>query len=167
MYDKEKGYESQKAKVKRNNFRKMRQQVSDGNSVYGKKKQPMNRARKRRTWPEQETQYILDELEIKYEIEKPLPFQNGFKYYDLLLIDYNILIEVDGDYWHGDLKETNKNALFIKIKNKQNDYIKNVAAKLNNYYLLRIKEKDLKESRCKVKDQIKKFIEEVSDDCER
>ena len=154
MYDKEKGYESQKAKVKRNNFRKMRQQVSDGNSVYGKKKQPMNRARKRRTWPEQETQYILDELEIKYEIEKPLPHQNGFKYYDILLIDYNILIEVDGDFWHGDLEDKNKNGLMIKMKNKQNDYIKNFVAKQNYYELVRIKESDLKDNREMVKETI-------------
>lgn len=154
MYDKEKGYESQKAKVKRNNFRKLRQQVSDGNSVYGKKKQPMNRARKRRTWPEQETQYILEELEIKYEIEKALPYQNGFKYYDILLIDYNILIEVDGDFWHGDLQDKNKNALMIKMKNKQNDYIKNFVAKQNNYELVRIKESDLKENRDLVKETI-------------
>ena len=159
-------YDSEKAKVKNANFERKKKQLLSAQKNYKNKKGPMNRKTKRRTWPEQETQYILDELKIKYEIEKPLPFQNGFKYYDLLLIDYNILIEVDGDYWHGDLTEKNKNALFIKIKNKQNDYIKNAAAKLNNYYLLRIKEKDLKESRDKVKEQIKKFIEEVPNDCE-
>ena len=38
---------------------------------------------------------------IPFEIEKSLPFKRSWKHYDIALDDYPILIEVDGDYWHG------------------------------------------------------------------
>lgn len=146
-------YESEKARIKSKNFSKKRDQVRAAMSM-SKVRGPMNRRLKKRTWPEKETQNILEELGVKYEIEKPLQFKNGWKYYDIFLEEYGILIEVDGDYWHGNTMSKDKNSIMIQIKNKQNDAIKNFVAKSNNYDILRIKESDLKDN----KDNVKKVI---------
>lgn len=151
-------YESEKARIKSKNFSKKRDQIRAAMSM-SKIRGPMNRRLKKRTWPEKETQNILEELGLKYEIEKPLQFKNGWKYYDIFLEEYGILIEVDGDYWHGNTMSKDKNSIMIQIKNKQNDAIKNFVAKNNDYMIIRIKENDLKENRDKVKDNILKEID--------
>ena len=48
------------------------------------------------TWPEREFQKLLIELGIKYETQKIV----GKKIFDFYLPDYNMIVEVDGDYYH-------------------------------------------------------------------
>ena len=65
-----------------------------------------------------------------------------FKQYDFYLPKYNLLIEADGDYWHGNhrlyltLNET-------QITNQKNDSFKEFLAKDKNYSLIRYWESDI------------------------
>lgn len=65
------------------------------------------------------------------------------KYYDFYLSEYNLLVEVDGDYWHGkDILDENLLGLSQK-KNRKNDKYKNELAKEHKINLLRIWETDI------------------------
>ena len=155
---------SSKIKNKIKNFKSKKAQVKaaiDNNKEY---KNPPNRKFKKRTWPEKETGNILHELNIAYEIEKPLEWMNTWKHFDIFIKDYGVLIEVDGDYWHGNVKSENVNGLMIQMKNKQNDAIKNFVASKHGYKLLRIQEGQLKDDREGVKKIITDFIEKEATD---
>lgn len=82
-----------------------------------------------------EQKYLIEKLNLKknidYIIQKRLKYKDSFRFYDFYIIKDNLLIEIDGDYWH---------SLEHHIKN---DKIKNELAKENGFKLLRIKEKDI------------------------
>jgi len=100
---------------------------------------PQDRSKKPRSNLEIIFADLLDDLQIEYEIEKPLKYLQGYRYYDFYLIDYGILVEIDGDYWHGKVgKQT-----YVTMMQKKNDYTKNFLAKLRGYELIRIEEKKL------------------------
>lgn len=63
------------------------------------------------TLPEDKTEQILKKLNIEYK--KQVKFNFDFKYYlcDFELLNKKIIIEVQGDYWHGNPKIYNKNQL--------------------------------------------------------
>lgn len=91
---------------------------------------------------EEKFKIILDILDIKYQ---HFFFVKSIKkIYDFYLPDYNILIEVDGDFYHcnpyiytsGPICETQKH-------NIENDKIKNEWALNNGYKLLRFWEDDI------------------------
>ena len=64
------------------------------------------------------------------------------KYYDFYLKDYNVLIQVDGVYWHGkNLKMQMKN--LIQARNGVNDIKKNLIAKMKNISLYRVWEDEI------------------------
>jgi G:T-mismatch repair DNA endonuclease (very short patch repair protein) len=141
-----------KKKVNREKAKRLREKLSDSYAYKPKR----TRKHKQRTEPEKLTQELLDEMGVDYEIEKSLKYKFSWKHYDIGLIDYPILIEVDGNYWHGE-EETRKKqgrANFTQYKNKQNDAIKNWLAKKNGYKLIRIWEKEIKEDRGSVKNKI-------------
>lgn len=84
---------------------------------------------------------------IKYKTQYRIYFNDinnklKFKVYDFYLMDKNLLIETDGDYWHGNnkifehLNET-------QIKNIKNDIFKDELAKINNMNIMRIWENDI------------------------
>ena len=86
---------------------------SCSNSVYytlSKKKQ--------NTKPERELKNILKELNVKFE----QPYKYKGYYFDFYLSELDILIEVDGNYWHGkglnweELNETQKNSRKNDVK---------------------------------------------------
>lgn len=85
------------------------------------------------TKPERDFKKILETENVEY-IQS---FDLENKIYDFFLPNYNILIEIDGIYWHGKgisddmLNET-------QLKNRKNDKLKNKIAKNNNYKLIRI-----------------------------
>ena len=126
-----------KPKYNKNKVKRLRQKLSDS-----QKYPPMNRAKREMSNLEQQVADMLDDLKIEYEREKPLKYLQGWRYYDFNLIDYNILIEVDGAYWHGDIG--NKPS-YAGMMAKKNDLTKNWLAKKEGYKLIRIKEKQLKE----------------------
>jgi len=111
----------------------------------------------KRTSAEQRVMDVLNELQIPYEIEFPIQFGNHCKLYDIKILDKNILIEVDGDYWHS-LHGDKIN--YIQLKNKKNDALKNIIAKIKGYKLIRIWEFEINNFREDVVSKIKKEIED-------
>ena len=85
------------------------------------------------TAPERQVKAILERLDIKYQQQFPL----RRKFYDFYLPDYNVLLEVDGVYWHG------KNLTFeekspVQKRSHRNDEYKDALAKIYGFTLLRI-----------------------------
>ena len=146
--------------VTKEQAKRLRKKLKDGNYSPAKK----SRKHKKRTWCEQAIQDMLDEMNIAYEIEKSLKFKNTWKHFDINLIDYPVLIEVDGNYWHGN-KETMRSGKpnFMQLKNKQNDMIKNWVAKNAGYKLIRIWEKEIEDDYEGIKNKITNIIAEIND----
>ena len=97
---------------------------------------------------------LLDLLEIKYTHSFYIPSIK--KIYDFYLLDYNILIEIDGDFWHGN-PTTNHHFKYVE-QTKINDLFKENLAKEKGYTLIRFWEKDIKENPMIVIDFIKNII---------
>ncbi|MFW6282322.1 MAG: DUF559 domain-containing protein [bacterium] len=100
---------------------------------------------------------VLDEMNLEYKS------QYLIKYYmvDFFLEKENLIIQIDGDYWHvnptihpeGAIGERQINN--IKVDKAFNTYIE----KYTNYKLLRIWESDIHKNLDKVKEQIKKALQ--------
>jgi very-short-patch-repair endonuclease len=108
---------------------------------------------KKMTWPEREFVKLMKELKIKFEMQKIV----GGKIYDFFIPEKNILVEVDGNYFHGDEKiyeELNP----MQKRNKRNDAQKDVLAKAFGYRIERIWESELKKDYQAVKERVKKFL---------
>lgn len=107
------------------------------------------------TWPEREFKKLLKELGIKHEVQKIV----GKKIFDFYATDYNILFEVDGDYYHGNpilFKEEDLNRM--QIRNIKNDKYKETLASGLGYKIERVWEYDLKYNYEAVKLKIKKML---------
>lgn len=88
--------------------------------------------------------YILDKNNIEYNHQFFLSKEGICKSYDFKIKDKNILLEVDGDYWHGG---PSLNKHFYKLEEvKQNDLFKDQFAKDNGFILLRFWESDIYEN---------------------
>jgi very-short-patch-repair endonuclease/predicted nucleic acid-binding Zn ribbon protein len=97
-------------------------------------KRPMNKL-------EKFVSSILDENNIKYTHQFFLSKDGVCKSYDFKIKDINILIEIDGDYWHGG---PSLEKHFFKLEEvKQNDLFKDQLAKDNGFTLIRIWESDI------------------------
>jgi very-short-patch-repair endonuclease len=115
-------------------------------------KQNANKMSKKMTAPEKALDKMLKELKVNYEPQKIV----GPKIYDFYIIDFNLLIEVDGDYWHanpaiyleGDHNKTQK-------RNVKNDRFKDILASGRGFGLIRIWESDLKNDYAGVKKMLK------------
>ena len=150
---------NKKRLVTKDKVRRLKKKLSDATPV----KPRISRKNRKRTWCEQAVQDLLDEMKVPYEIEIPLPFKLSWKHYDIGLSDHAILIEVDGDYWHGNkevLSEEQK-INWMQMKNKQNDLLKGWLAKTKGYTLIRIWENDIKTDVPAVRAKILKVIREV------
>ncbi|MCK4357323.1 MAG: DUF559 domain-containing protein [Candidatus Cloacimonetes bacterium] len=90
------------------------------------------------TKPELKMKEILNELNIPFEHQ----FRLGNHLFDFRILNTNILIEVDGDYWHGNLKIFKKLSK-RQLKQKQKDIKNEKLAKENNFILLRFWENDI------------------------
>ena len=102
---------------------------------------PMDRKKRPMSNLEQMVADMLDDLRVEWEREVPLKYLQGYIYYEFRLIGYNVLIEVDGAYYHGERDKPS----YVTLMAKKNDMIKNWLAKKEGYKLIRIKEKQLKE----------------------
>ncbi len=83
---------------------------------------------------------ILQNLKIEYE--KAFILNN--KFYDFKIKDKNILIEVDGDFYHCNPKKYPEPICDIQKKVIPNDIYKNQLAESNGYTLIRFWEDDIK-----------------------
>lgn len=85
------------------------------------------------------------------------------KYYDFYLPKYNLLIEADGDYWHGNKKKF-KNLNKIQIESKVNDLYKDGLAKLKGFHIIRFWEHEIHNSPGNVKRKLYKKIKKIEDE---
>jgi len=108
---------------------------------------------KKMTWPEREFVKLMKELKIKCEPQKIV----GAKIYDFYLTDFNILVEVDGDYWHGnEVAYDDKNSM--QKRAEKNDLYKDVMAKGLGYKIERVWESDLKKTYKEVKERFRQLL---------
>ncbi|MBC8428557.1 hypothetical protein H8D04_01600 [bacterium] len=96
----------------------------------------------KKTSIEKKMEDILINNNIKYKRNFRLFYDLKFKIYDFYLKDKNILIECDGDYWHGNPKFFEK-LNETQIKNIENDKFKNILAENNGFDLLRFWEYEI------------------------
>lgn len=110
---------------------------------------------------EQKICKLLIDYDIKFETQFDIIYDNNtkhFKTYDFYLKDFNLLIEADGDYWHGNpVKFSNLNE--TQLLSKKNDIIKNNLAIEMGYNLIRFWENDIKRKDFKFKliKELKKY----------
>lgn len=107
-----------------------------------------------KTKPHIELSSILKELNIKYEEEKILD-----KWcFDFYIINYDLYIEADGDYFHSNPK-IYKNGPITKTQkiNSYRDEKKNKFVKDNNIKLIRFWESDILSNKDFIKEEILKY----------
>jgi very-short-patch-repair endonuclease len=92
---------------------------------------------------------ILAALNIKYTHSYYV--ESIGKIYDFHIPEYNILIEVDGDFWHCNPKEYNSPVCKTQEINIKNDKFKSQWAADNGYKLLRFWENDINSNISQVK----------------
>ena len=90
---------------------------------------------------------ILKRLKVQYQ--KQFYAKDIKRYYDFYLPDLNVLIEVDGDYYHSYGKIYEEMSPMQK-KNHRVDEIKNEWAALHGYALIRVWEHDIRNNPTKV-----------------
>jgi very-short-patch-repair endonuclease len=103
------------------------------------------------TIPELKMKNILKSLKLPFEHQYSL---EGYSF-DFHLSNTNILIEVDGDYWHGNPKKFQK-LNRRQERNRQRDLIKDRVAKDSGFILLRFWEDDILNNGRKVIGELKK-----------
>lgn len=90
------------------------------------------------TKPEKIFQEHLEKLKIKFIWQYKLIVDGVYRYFDFMLVDYNILVEVDGDFWHANPLMYDTNKLHeVQIKTLNNDAIKNEMVRNANIKLIR------------------------------
>jgi len=109
------------------------------------------------TAPERVFSDMMKELGIECICQKVI----GNKIYDFYIPSKNMLVEVDGDYFHGnpliyESKDLNK----MQIRNMKNDKFKNVLAKGNGYKLERVWENELHNDYSTQKKRFKKLLKD-------
>ena len=95
---------------------------------------------------------FLEKLGIKYE--EQFEAKDIKRFYDFFLNDYRVLIEIDGDFYHGYGKLHEEKSPMQK-RNARVDEIKNEWAALHGYPLIRIWEHDINENPQKVLDMLR------------
>lgn len=96
----------------------------------------MNRSVKRVSGREK---IFFDEMSKKLKTlvrSKWVPFENCSKCYDIFYKEHEMLIELDGIYWHG--LDRNESFTFKQVQNIANDFVKNRIAIEKGFSLLRI-----------------------------
>lgn len=107
------------------------------------------------TWPEKEFKKLLKELKVEFEVQKIV----GAKIFDFYIPKANLLVEIDGDYYHANpklVKEEDRN--YMQQKNVRNDSFKDALASGLGYNIERVWENDLKKNYKAVKDKFKKLL---------
>jgi very-short-patch-repair endonuclease len=107
------------------------------------------------TWPEREFKKLLKELKVPFEVQKVI----GNKIFDFYIPKINLLVEVDGDYWHGN-KEKFTVLNGLQEKAIRNDMFKDGLANGLGFGIERVWENDLKVNYKIVKARFKKLLGE-------
>ena len=107
---------------------------------------------------------FLDKLGIKYVYQ--FKAESIGRYFDFYLPEYNVLIDIDGDYYHS-FNLTEEQMSPMQKKNKRVDIQKTHWALVNCIPLLRIWEHDINEHSDSVIRQLKEFIGLAKDELDR
>lgn len=108
------------------------------------------------TEPERQIAQIFNELAIEFETQKIV----GGKIYDFFVPVTNLLVEVDGDYWHAyGLLPEEMNAM--QRRSVKNDKRKDIIAKGYGYELIRVWEHELKNDYDKVKEKVRYYANDI------
>lgn len=99
-------------------------------------------------------QEILTELGISFTHQYMVENHN----YDFYIESSNLLIEVDGDFWHVNEERGFTIKSKIQVRNLENDAKKNQLAKQKGYVLLRFWEYDIKNNKQQVIDTILDYL---------
>jgi very-short-patch-repair endonuclease len=95
------------------------------------------------TRPELKFEEMLKASNIEYIFQYSMQWKRGWKkWYDFYIPEKNMLIEIDGDYWHGKgLSDAQLND--TQLQSRLNDIQKSKLAQSQGYNLLRIWESDI------------------------
>lgn len=99
---------------------------------------------------------ILDKLGVKYE--RQFEAKDIKRFYDVYLPEHRVLIEIDGDYYHGYGKVHEEKSPMQK-KNERVDTIKDKWAALHGIPLIRIWEHEINETPNKVLEMLAKELD--------
>lgn len=105
--------------------------------------------RVKRSLLEYDFEMVLEELNISFSHSFYIPSIK--KIYDFYLPEYNIIIEIDGDFWHCNPVKFPKPTCKTQEINLENDKFKSKWAEDNGYKLIRIWENDINNDIQKVK----------------
>ena len=98
---------------------------------------------------------FLDKLNVKYEYQ--FEAKDIGRFYDFYLPESNLLIEIDGDYWHGNPDKYQDNELRWHQRHAQRvDEYKNKWALLHGIPIIRVWESDIR----KKPNEVMKFLKE-------
>jgi len=110
--------------------------LANSNIPKKRKKKPGKKSKD--TAPERLTQKYLRELGISFTTQ----YELGGKFYDIFIPSKNLLIEVDGDYWHGkDIDFLDKSKM--QQRSFVNDRKKDGIATMNGLQIVRIWESEI------------------------
>jgi len=108
---------------------------------------------------------ILNELNIphqgKFRIYEKDKINFWFREYDFLILNTNVLIEIDGDYWHGNEDIFEELSDFQKSV-QEKDNIKEEFAIKNGYEIIRVWGSDIKNKKEEVIHKIKEIWEKLN-----
>ena len=152
----------------------MRQPIKKGKTINGKKPKPKKRLIKpngkvEKTHPKFGTskleqdfaEQFLDKLGVKYIWQ--FEAKDIGRFYDFYLPAHNLIIEVDGGYYHSDPRVVNEDKLSpMQKKNKRIDEHKNEWALMHGIPIMRIWEYDIRNNPSGVMKSLKErlYIEE-------
>ena len=98
---------------------------------------------------------FLEKLGIRYE--EQFEAKDIKRFYDFYLPDYQVIIEIDGDFYHG-YGQVHEEKNPMQKRNARVDEIKNEWAALHGYPLIRIWEHDINENPEKVLDMLRERL---------
>lgn len=105
------------------------------------------------TKPEKGFRDILSEMNVPFRMQ-----HNVKKFlFDFYLPDHNLLIEVDGDYWHGN-PEKFPDPSSMQRKNRRRDRLKAKIAMEQGYKVIRFWESEINDNPSDVKRQLEEYL---------
>ena len=94
--------------------------------------------------PEKKVQSFLKQIGIKFLTHKYIGIEHAYQC-DIFIPSMNLVIEIDGDYWHGNPKlYSNKDLTERIIKGRKIDYVRTKELKKKGFKVLRLWESDIK-----------------------
>lgn len=136
----------------------------DNKSVI-KPKKVLKNIKKKRSHPQYGTSKLeedfakdfLDKLGVEYQYQ--FEAKDIGRFYDFYLPKSNLIIEIDGDYWHGNPEKYGENELKRhQIRAQRVDEYKNKWALLHGIPILRIWESDIRKNPKKVMKVLKEEL---------